>query len=77
LFDPPAIAVENTQTLERYSRDINHEYIMQAASFQRIFEEAKEIYEYLKVVINEVIVDGQFLVFNFRLRNNRVKRIRI
>jgi hypothetical protein len=73
-----SIAVDNTRTLERYSRDIDHEYIMQQdASFQRIFEEVKDIYDYLKSVINEVVIDGQFLVFNYRHRNNRVKRIRI
>jgi hypothetical protein len=36
--DVLSIAVDNTQTLERYRRDINQEYIMQQdASFQRIF----------------------------------------
>jgi hypothetical protein len=76
--DVLSVAVENTRTLERYSRDINPEYIMQQdASFQRIFGEVKDIYDYLKAEINEVVVDGQFLVFNYRHRNNRVKRIRI
>jgi hypothetical protein len=52
-LNPSAIAVENTQTLERYRRNINQEYIShQDASFQRIFGEAKHIYDYLKAVIN-------------------------
>jgi hypothetical protein len=76
--DVLSIAVENTQTLERYSRDINQEYISQQDTFfQEIFEEAKHIYNYLKAVINEVLVDGQFLVFNFRYGIIRVKRIKI
>jgi hypothetical protein len=75
--DVLSIAVEDTQTLERFSRDINQEYIMQQdTSFQRIFEEAKNIYDYLRTVINEVVIDGQFLIFNYRHRNNRVKRIK-
>jgi hypothetical protein len=73
-----SIAVENTETLERYSRDINQEYISQQdTSFQRIFEEPKDVYDYLRTGTNEVVVDGQFLVFNYRHRNNRVKRIKI
>jgi uncharacterized membrane protein len=51
--------------------------MQQDASFQRIFEEAKDIYDYLKAAISSVVVDGQLLVFNYRHRNNRVKRIRI
>jgi hypothetical protein len=36
--DVLSIVVDNTQTLERFSGDIKHEYIMQQdASFQRIF----------------------------------------
>jgi hypothetical protein len=76
--DVLSVAVENTRTLERYSRDINNEYIMQQdASFQRIFREVKDIYDYLRTIVNAIVVDGQFLVFNFRHRNNRVKRIKI
>jgi hypothetical protein len=76
--DVLSIAVENTQTLERYSRELSYEYIMQQDTFfQTVFEEAKNIYDYLKAEINEVVVDGQFLVFNYRHDNNRVKRIRI
>jgi uncharacterized membrane protein len=73
-----SIAVDNTRTLERYSRDIDYEYISQQDTFfQSVFEEVKDIYDYLKSVINEVVVDGQFLVFNYRHGNNRVKRIKI
>jgi hypothetical protein len=43
----------------------------------RIFEEGKNIYDYLGTVINEVVVDGQFLVFNYRYSRSRVKRIKI
>jgi hypothetical protein len=72
-----SIAVENTQTLERYSRDISQEYISQQdTSFQKIFEEPKDVIDYLRTGTNEVVVDGQFLVFNYRHRNNRVKRIK-
>jgi hypothetical protein len=64
--------------LERFSRDIDHEYISQQdAFFQTVFEEIKDIYDYLKTIINEAVVDGQLLVFNYRHGNNRVKRIRI
>jgi hypothetical protein len=76
--DVLSIAIDNTQTLERYSRDINQEYIMQQdTSFQKIFGSAKDVYDYLRTVINEVVVDGNFLVFNYRHRNNRIKRIKI
>jgi hypothetical protein len=64
--------------LERYIRDIDHEYILQQDTFfQGIFGEAKDIYDHLKAIVSEVVVDGQFLVFNYRHGNNRVKRIRI
>jgi predicted RNase H-like nuclease (RuvC/YqgF family) len=76
--DVLSIAVEKTQTLERFSRGIDQEYISQQDTFfQSVFEGVKEIYDYLKAEINEVVVDGQFLVFNFRYGNNRVKRIKI
>jgi hypothetical protein len=51
--------------------------MQQDTFFQTVFEEAKNIYDYLKAEINEVLVDGQFLVFNYRHGNNRVKRIKI
>jgi hypothetical protein len=84
-----SIAVEDTRTLERYSRGINQEYIMQQdTSFQRIFEEPKDIYDYLKAspslyltvdsikAVDSTAVDREFLVFNYRYSRSRVKRIR-
>jgi hypothetical protein len=76
--DVLSIVVDNNQTLERFSGDINHKYISQQdASFQKIFGESKDVYDYLKAVIGSVVVDGQLLVFNYRHGNNRVKRIKI
>jgi hypothetical protein len=51
--------------------------MQQDTSFQKIFGSAKDVYDYLRTVINEVVVDENFLVFNYRHRNNRIKRIKI
>jgi hypothetical protein len=76
--DVLSIAVDNTQTLERYSRDINYEYILQQdTSFQKSFKEAKDTYDRLKTEFNSVVVDGHFLVFNYRYSRSRVKRVKI
>jgi hypothetical protein len=76
--DVLSIAVENTLTLERFSRDINREYISQQDTFfQSVFEGVKDIYEYLRNVVNEIVIEGELLLFDFRYGNNKVKRIGI
>jgi hypothetical protein len=76
--DVLSIAVDNTRTLERFSRDIDYEYISQQdAFFQTVFEEVSDIYDYLRTVVNEFVVEGELLVFNYRHGNNKVKKIKI
>jgi hypothetical protein len=67
--DVLSIAVDNTQTLERYSRDIDQEYISQQDTFfQNVFEKTKDIYDYLKAEINEVVQPFLLLDYEFNRR---------
>jgi hypothetical protein len=76
--DVLSIAVENTETLEKYSRSINREYISQQdIFFQANFEEVQDVYDYLKISFNEIVIEGDILLFNYRYGNNKVKRISI
>jgi hypothetical protein len=57
--DTLSIAVENTQTLERYNLSIDHDYIsQQGIFFQANFEGAQYVYDYLKTSFNEIVVEG-------------------
>jgi hypothetical protein len=76
--DVLSIAVENTETFEKYNRVINREYISQQDPFfQTIFEGAEDVYDFLKASFNEIVVEGDILLFNYRHGNNKVKRISI
>jgi hypothetical protein len=76
--DTLSIAVENTQTLNRYSRAIDREYISQQDTFfQSVFEKAQYVYDYLKTSFNEIIVEGDSLLFNYEIGKNRFRRISI
>jgi hypothetical protein len=77
--DVLSIAVENTKTLERYNRTINPEYILQQDHFfQSVFEGAQDVYDDLKAVGNEIVVEEEALLFNYFYGNNKkVRRISI
>jgi uncharacterized protein YtpQ (UPF0354 family) len=76
--DVLSIAVENTETLERYSRAINREYIsQQEPSFQAVFKGASDVYDYLKTSFHKIVVNGDALYFNHDNGNCRVRRINI
>jgi hypothetical protein len=77
--DVLSIAVENTETLEKYSRTINPEYISQQDPFfQSVFEGAQDVYEYLRAVGNEIVVEEEALLFSYLYGNNKTtKRISI
>jgi hypothetical protein len=75
--DVLSIAVENTETLEKYNRVINREYISQQDTFfQANFEEVQDVYDYLNTSFNEIVLEGDILLFNYRY-GNKVKRISI
>jgi hypothetical protein len=76
--DVLSIEVENTETLEKYNRIIDREYISQQDPFFQVnFEEAQYVYDYLKASINEIVVEGDTLLFNYEFGKNRVRRISI
>jgi hypothetical protein len=76
--DVLSIAVENTETLEKYNRVINREYISQQDNFfQANFEGAQYVYDYLKTSFNEIVVEGDTLLFNYEYGKNKVNRISI
>jgi hypothetical protein len=76
--DTLSIAVENTENLEKYNRAINREYISQQDNFfQANFEEAQDVYDYLKISFNEIVIEGDTLFFNYEYGKNKVKRINI
>jgi hypothetical protein len=77
--DVLSIAVENTETFEKYSRVINREYISQQDPFfQSIFEGAEDVYDCLKVSFNQILIEGEFLLLDYEHgKNKRIKRISI
>jgi hypothetical protein len=76
--DTLSIAAENTETLEKYNRVIDREYISQQdAFFQANFEEVQDVYDYLKISFNEIVVEGDTLLFNYEYGKNKIKRISI
>jgi hypothetical protein len=77
--DVLSIAVENSETLEKYNQTINREYISQQDPFfQSVFERAQDVYDYLRVVSNEIVIEEEVLLFNFLYGNNKkVRRISI
>jgi hypothetical protein len=74
-----SVAVENTETLEKYNRTINPEYISQQDPFfQSVLEGAQDVYDYLRALGNEIVVEKEALLFSYRYGNNKkVKRISI
>jgi folate-dependent tRNA-U54 methylase TrmFO/GidA len=76
--DTLSVAVENSHTLQKYSQSINREYISQQDTFfQSVFEEALDIYDYLRTIINEIVIEGELLLFDYRYGKSKVKRISI
>jgi hypothetical protein len=76
--DVLSIAVKNTETLEKYNRAINQEYILQQDTFfQGVFEGAEDVYDYLKTSFNEIVVKGNILLFNYEYGKNKLRRISI
>jgi hypothetical protein len=77
--DTLSIAVENTQTLEKFNRAINREYISQQDTFfQGVFEGAEDVYDCLKASFSQIVIKGEFLIFDMEYgKNKRVKRISI
>jgi hypothetical protein len=74
--DVLSIAVENTETLEKYSRVINREYISQQdIFFQANFEGAQDVCDNLKISFNEIVIEGDTLLFNYMYGNNKKVRI--
>jgi transcriptional accessory protein Tex/SPT6 len=51
--------------------------LQQDPFFQINFEEAQYVYDYLKASINEIVVEGDTLFFNYEYGKNRVRRISI
>jgi hypothetical protein len=77
--DTLSIAVENTETLDRYNRAINCEFISQQDNFfQCVFERAGDVYDCLKASLSQILIEGEFLIFDMEYgKNKRVKRISI
>jgi hypothetical protein len=76
--DTLSIAVENTETLEKFNRSVDREYVSQQdIFFQANFEGAEDVYDYLKISFNEIVVEGDILFFNYEYGKNKVKRISI
>jgi hypothetical protein len=76
--DVLSIAVENTETFEKYNRVINREYISQQDPFfQGVFEGAEDVYDFLKASFSKILIDGEFLLFDMEYGNKKIKRISI
>jgi hypothetical protein len=51
--------------------------LQQDIFFQANFEGAQDVYDYLKISFNEIVVEGDTLFFNYEHGKNRVRRISI